>query len=70
MTRETKKASARFALAMPPDVDKAVREYAKGDTRRPAASVNETIVFLIRKGLEAAKKESTPGQPEPLAWAA
>jgi hypothetical protein len=70
MTREKRKGSARFALAMPEDVDRAVREYAKGTAERPPHSINDAIVFLIRKGLEAVKKESTPGQPEPLAWAA
>lgn len=59
------KKKPRFPLALPDDLDKAIREYAKGDARRAPNSLNNTIVFLLRKGLEAALKEKSPGNRAP-----
>ena len=59
--KEPRKVS-RFPLALPADVRAAVEKYAEGSSRRPGTSLNEAIVFLIRKGLEALAKDEK-GQP-------
>lgn len=59
------KKKPRFPLALPADLDKAVREYAKGTDRRAPVGINALLVFLIRKGLEAARKEDSAGNRTP-----
>lgn len=54
--KEPRKLS-RFPLALPADVRAAVEAYAKGSPRRAGTSLNEAIVFLIRKGLEKLEEE-------------
>ncbi len=53
----TKKATERFPLRLPEDVDAEVRALAAGDGKRPSSGINDTILFLIRKGLNATKAE-------------
>ena len=59
-----KKASERFPLRLPEEVDAEVRALAKGDGKRPPAGINDTILFLIQEGLKAIKSEKEPGPME------
>ena len=59
-----KKASERFPLRLPEDVDAEIRALAKGDGKRPPAGINDTILFLIAEGLKSLKSEDKPGQWE------
>ena len=54
----TKKASERFPLRLPDDVNREIRALAKGDGTRPPAGLNDTILFLIAEGLKARAKEA------------
>jgi hypothetical protein len=65
-----KKASERFPLRLPPDLDAAVRKEARGDGKRAPSGINETLVFLIRKGLESLEAERASGNWEPELLAA
>lgn len=57
-----KKATERFPLRLPEEVDAEIRTLAKGDGTRPPAGLNDTILFLIQEGLKAIKSEKKPGQ--------
>lgn len=59
-----KKASERFPLRLPEEVDTEIRALAKGDGKRPPAGINDTILFLIQEGLKAIKSEKEPGPME------
>ena len=71
MENKPKKASERFPLRLPADLDAEIRAMAQGDGDRPASGINETIVFLLREALKTrkAKQEDGSGQwlPELLA---
>lgn len=65
------KKKPRFPLALPDDLDKDIREYAKGDARRAPNSLNNTIVFVLRAGLKALKEaEKNAGNRTPMRIAA
>jgi hypothetical protein len=60
----------RFPLRLPDDLDKEIRQLAQGNENRPAAGINDTIVFLIRKGLAAVKESKESGNKKPTRAAA
>ena len=62
MPDKLKKASERFPLRLPEQVDAEIRALAKGDGKRPPAGINDTILFLIQEGLKAMESEKEPGQ--------
>lgn len=66
MENKTKRASERFPLRLPEDLDAKIRMLARGDGRRPPAGINETILFVLREGLKALESE----QPRPAGRAA
>ena len=59
-------------IRLPADLHEQVRQVASGSSARPKASLNETVIFLLRAGLAALKKaeraENEPGEwmPESL----
>ena len=59
-------------VRLPPDLHEAVKRFAEGSARRPPASLNAAIVFLLRAGLvafekgERSEKEPGPWVPELL----
>ena len=59
---------ARITLRLPKELHEQLVRLARGDKRRPPASLNATIVFVLRVGLEALEKE--PGQWAPELMAA
>jgi hypothetical protein len=65
-----KKASERFPLRLPADLDAEIRAIARGDGTNPPSGINDTIVFLLREALKARKekRETEPGNwlPAPL----
>ena len=65
-----KKASERFPLRLPEEMDAEIRALAKGDGKRPPAGINDTILFLLREGLKAVKSEKESGNSAPLPMAA
>lgn len=66
MDKKKRAGAARFALALPPDVNDAIRELAAGASTRPPSSLNDAIVFVLRLGLKAIKDaESKPGNRAP-----
>lgn len=56
-------------VRLPPDLHAEVVRVSKGSTARPATSLNNAVIFLIRAGLAALKRseqaESESGQWEP-----
>jgi hypothetical protein len=65
MDDKVREEPARFPLRLPPDLNAAIRKEARGDGKRAPSGINETLVFLIRKGLEALEAERTSGNWEP-----
>lgn len=61
MEDKPKKSSERFPLRLPGDLDAEIRKMAQGDGRRPPAGINDTILFLLREGLKAVKKDNPSG---------
>lgn len=59
----------RITLRLPSDLHAELTKYAAGNGKRPPASLNGTIVFVLRAGLAALKRaeqaETEPGQWEP-----
>jgi hypothetical protein len=56
-------------VRLPADLHAEVVSMSKGSTKRPATSLNNTVIFLIRAGLAAlkrAEKESGEMSPELL----
>lgn len=70
MDKQPTKLTGRFPLRLPEDLDAEIRALARGTSNRPPAGINDTIVFLIRKGLKALKAEQASGNSEPLPIAA
>ncbi len=60
MTDGEKRESERFPLRLPPDLNREVRALARGSSTKPPARINDTILFLVRKGLEAIRAEQEP----------
>jgi hypothetical protein len=58
MDEPKKGAGKRFPLALPPDLDREVREWAQGDARRAPSNLNSTIVHLVRVGLKAMREQA------------
>lgn len=58
----------RITLRLPKELHEQLMRLAQGGNRRPPASLNATIVFALRVGLETLEKE--PGQWEPELMAA
>lgn len=58
----------RITLRLPRDLYDWLMQVAGGDKRRPAASLNRTIVFALRIAKEALEKE--PGKMGPARKAA
>jgi hypothetical protein len=46
------KEESTFPLRLPKDVREALEKYAAGNNQRPPASLNATIVFLLRRVLQ------------------
>lgn len=42
---------------VPPDLHKEIVEEAQGDDLRAGASLNETLIFLVRTGLRCLREE-------------
>lgn len=57
----------RITLRLPKDLHEWLNEVAAGDRRRPPASLNATIIFVLRKAQEEAEKSPGPWAPELLA---
>lgn len=70
MDDKPKRASERFPLRLPSDLDEEIRKLARGDGTRPPAGINDTILFLLREGLKSIKQESESGNWEPALMAA
>ncbi len=71
MESKKRAGATRFALALPPDVNEAIRVLAAGSATRPPSSLNDAIVFVLRLGLKALKDaESKPGNRAPAQRAA
>ncbi len=55
-------------VRLPRDLHERVKRFSVGNGKRPKSSLNATVVFLLRAGLEAveraAKAENEPGQYE------
>ena len=64
MDNRKRAGATRFALALPPDVNEAIRALAAGTTTRPPSSLNDAIVFVLRLGLKALA-EQKPGNRAP-----
>mgnify|MGYP001562300252 CR=1 FL=1 len=54
-------------VRLPRDLHEQVKRFSQGNGKRPRSSLNATVVFLLRAGLEAQKgtQESDSGQWEP-----
>lgn len=65
---DRKKASERFPLRLPADVDAEIREIAKGDASHPPSTINDTIVYLLREALRARKENQGKAEKEPGRW--
>lgn len=66
MDKKKRASATRFALALPPDVNEAIRTLAQGTATRPPSSLNDAIVFVLRLGLKTLKDaESKPGNRTP-----
>lgn len=57
----------RITLRLPKDLHEWLNEVAAGDKRRPPASLNATIIFVLRKAQEQSEKSPGPWMPELLA---
>ena len=55
-------------VRLPPDLHEQVRRFAGASPARPKASLNETVIFLLRAGLAAVKRSET-SETEPGQWA-
>jgi hypothetical protein len=61
---------------LPKRIHSAVKAFSAGNGKRPRASLNDTIIFLLAEGLAKQgvelPEESTPGNraPQSQAWAA
>lgn len=64
MDKKKRAGATRFALALPPDVNEAIRALAAGTATRPPSSLNDAIVFVLRLGLKALA-EQKPGNRAP-----
>lgn len=59
-------------VRLPADLHEEVRRFSEGSTTRPQASLNATVVFLLRAGLAAVRRAERsendlgPWEPEPL----
>lgn len=54
-------------LRLPFDLREELKKYAAGNGKRPRASLNATILFLLRSGLNAERqKEQGETQPGPM----
>jgi hypothetical protein len=58
----------RVTLRLPADVYAEVVAFAKGNGRRPKASLNATLVFLIRVGLAQQTQQRQERNDEPGQW--
>lgn len=58
----------RITLRLPKELHEWLARLAAGDRRRPPASLNRTIVFVLEAGKRALESESDLGQwvPESL----
>jgi hypothetical protein len=54
--------TVRVTLRLPGDLHTDVAEFAKGDRTRPKASLNETLVFLVRAGLDQQRRQQEAAQ--------
>lgn len=60
----------RITLRLPKELHSWLLEWAAGDKRRPPASLNRTILFVLEAGREALEKEKASGNWEPELMAA
>lgn len=55
-------------VRLPRELHERVKRFSQGNGKRPKSSLNATVVFLLRAGLEsverAAKSENEPGNLE------
>lgn len=58
------KKAGRFPLRLPGELDEEIRKLAQGNGTRPPAGINDTILFLLKEGLKAVKKDKEPGPLE------
>lgn len=55
-------------VRLPADLHAEIVHVSKGNEKRPATSLNNTVIFLIRAGL-AALRRSEQAETEPGPWA-
>lgn len=56
----------RITLRLPKDLHEWLNEVAAGDKRRPPASLNSTIIFVLRRAKELMESEPGNWTPELL----
>lgn len=54
-------------IRLPPDLHAEIVRVSKGSENRPATSLNNAVIFLIRAGL-AALRRSEQSENEPGVW--
>lgn len=69
---EPKEPLVPLMTRLPKDLHAAVKKFSIGNGKRPKASLNDTVIFLLTRGLQAegAKVETEPGQTSEVLLAA
>jgi hypothetical protein len=55
----------RQTVRFPKEVHDAIAQLAAGDSKRPPSSFNQTLLFVLRKGLAAVKESKESGNRIP-----